>query len=220
MSKLVWDKLGEKYYETGTSHGVLYPMKNGAYTAGVVWNGLISVNQARSGAEPSPLYADDVKYVTLISAEEFGATIEAYQSPKEFDECDGTKEIAPGVSVGMQNRIPFGFCYRTVYGNDTEFNDHGYKLHLIYGATAAPSEKAYTTINDSPEAITLSWEVSTTPVDIPGFKPTSIITITSTDVDTEKLAALEAILYGSETEEARLPLPSELIELFSTTGEG
>ena len=213
MAKLVWDQTGERYYETGTKNGVLYPMVAGAYPKGVAWNGLTAVTQSPSGAEATPLYADDIKYLNLYSAEEFGGTIEAYTYPDEFAACDGSASIATGVMIGQQTRQGFGFCYRTVLGNDTETNDHGYKLHLIYGAMASPSEKAYATINDSPEAITFSWEFTTTPVNVEGFKPTSYVCVDSTKVDASKLADLEAILYGSESEEARLPLPAEIIEL-------
>lgn len=217
MSKLVWDKTGERIYETGVKQGVLYLQDNsGAYATGVAWNGLTAVTESPSGAEPTPLYADDIKYLNLMSAEEFGATIEAYTYPEEFAECDGSAAIATGVYIGQQARKVFGLSYRTVVGNDLENNDYGYKLHLIYGALAAPSEKAYATINDSPEAITFSWEVTTTPVSVTGHKPTACVTIDSTKVDETKLAALEAILYGSETEEARLPLPDEIATLFGT----
>ena len=214
MSKIVWDQTGERYYETGVKNGVLYLQDAAnAYTKGVAWNGLTAVTESPSGAEASPLYADDIKYVNLMSAEEFGVTIEAYTYPDEFAECDGSASIATGVYIGQQKRKTFGLSYRTVLGNDTENNDYGYKLHLIYGAMAAPSEKAYATINDSPEAITFSWEVTTTPVSVEGFKPTASVTIDSTKADKAKLAALEAVLYGSETEEARLPLPDEVAEL-------
>lgn len=213
MSKLVWDATGERLYETGVKMGVLYVQTAGEYPKGVAWNGLTAVTESPSGAEATPLYADDTKYLNLMSNEEFGATIEAYTYPDEFMECDGSASLATGVYIGQQARKPFGMCYRTVLGNDTETNDHGYKLHLIYGALAAPSEKAYATINDSPEAITFSWEVTTTPVNVTGHKPTASITIDSTKVDAGKLAALEAILYGSESEEARLPLPDEIAEL-------
>lgn len=213
MAKLVWDKTGERYYETGTKNGVLYPMVAGAYPKGVAWNGLTAVTQSPSGAEATPLYADDIKYLNLYSAEEFGGTIEAYTYPDEFAACDGSASIATGVTIGQQTRQGFGFCYRTVLGNDTETNDHGYKLHLIYGAMASPSERAYATVNDSPEPITMSWEFTTTPVTVEGFKPTSYVCVDSTKVDAGKLAELEAILYGSESEEARLPLPDEIIEL-------
>ena len=211
MSKIVWDQTGEKLYETGVKNGVLYPQSsNGSYPKGVAWNGLTAVTESPSGAEPTPLYADDIKYLNLMSAEEYAATVEAYTYPDEFAECDGSAEIAPGVSIGQQKRKSFGMSYKTVLGNDTENNAYGYKLHLIYGALAAPSEKAYATINDSPEAITFSWELSTTPVSVNGFEPTASITIDSTKVDAEKLKSLEAILYGSESEEARLPLPDEV----------
>ena len=215
MSKLVWDATGERYYETGVKNGVLYVQVGGAYPKGVVWNGLTAVTESPSGAEATPLYADDIKYLNLMSNEEFGATIEAYTYPDEFAECDGSAALATGVYIGQQARKTFGMCYRTVLGNDTDMNDHGYKLHLIYGALAAPSEKAYATINDSPEAITFSWEVTTTPVNVTGHKPTACVTIDSTKVDAEKLAALEDILYGSESEEARLPLPDEIAQLMA-----
>ena len=219
MAKLAWDETGKKFYETGVKQGVLYPQDAaGAYSKGVAWNGLISVSESPSGAEATPLYADDIKYLELRSAEEFGATIEAYTYPDEFAECDGSKEAAPGVTVGQQARVPFGLCYRTTVGNDVKKDDYGYKLHLIYGATASPSEKSYATINDSPEAITFSWEVTTTPVavNIEGFKPTASLIIDSTKVDADKLAALEAVLYGSEDKEASLPLPAEVINMLKT----
>ena len=223
MSKLVWDQTGERYYETGVKMGVLYPQSDsGTYPKGVAWNGLTAVTESPSGAEATPLYADDVKYLNLYSAEEFGATIEAYTYPDEFAECDGSAEIATGVTIGQQNRKAFGLCYRTTIGNDTDGNDHGYKLHIIYGAMASPSEKAYATINDSPEAITFSWEVTTTPVSVSGFKPTASVTIDSTKVDGTKLKQLEAILYGdngsSSAGEARLPLPDEIVTLIGTAG--
>ena len=220
MSKLVWDQIGDRIYETGVKMGVLYPQESGAYPKGVAWNGLTAVTESPSGAEASPMYADDIKYLNLMSNEEFGATIEAYTYPPEFEACDGSASIATGVSIGQQSRKAFGLCYRTTVGNDTDGNDHGYKLHLIYGALAAPSEKAYATINDSPEAITFSWEVTTTPVDVTGFKPTASVTIDSTKVDAGKLKALEDILYGSESEEARLPLPDEIIELMGEEAAG
>ena len=218
MSKLVWDKTGERLYETGVRNGVLYIPTDGVYSKGVAWNGLTAVTESPSGAEATPLYADDIKYLNLMSAEEFGATIEAYTYPEEFAECDGSASLADGVYIGQQVRKTFGLSYRTVVGNDTEGADYGYKLHLIYGALAAPSEKAYATINDSPEAITFSWEVTTTPVSVNGFKPTASITIDSTKADAAKLAALEAILYGSDSEEARLPLPDEIATLMNTAG--
>ncbi len=212
--RLKWDQTGEKTYETGVSNGVLYPQKSdGSYDHGVAWNGLSSVNESPSGAEPTKIYADNIAYLTLISAEEFGATVEAYTYPDEFAECDGSAEVADGVTVGQQDRKPFGMAYKTIVGNDTEKNAHGYKLHVIYGATAAPSEKSYGTVNDSPEAITFSWELSTTPVEVADHKPTASITIDSTKADKEKLKALEDILFGSEESEARLPLPDEIITL-------
>ena len=213
MSKLVWAKTGERFYETGVKNGVLYIPTAGVYDKGVAWNGLISVAESPSGAEASPLYADDIKYLNLISAEEFGGTIEAYYSPEEFDACDGSASLVPGVNIGQQKRSTFGLCYRTTLGNDIDNNDYGYKLHMVYGCLAAPSEKGYSTINDDPEAITLSWEFTTTPVAVEGYKPTALVTIDSTKVDADKLAALEAILYGSESEEPRLPLPDEIVTI-------
>lgn len=213
MSKLVWDQIGERLYETGVKNGVLYVQENGAYPKGVAWNGLTAVTESPSGAEATALYADDIKYLNLMSNEEFGATIEAYMYPDEFAQCDGSAALATGVMIGQQARKTFGLAYKTTIGNDTDGNDFGYKLHLIYGALAAPSEKAYATINDSPEAITFSWEVSTTPVNVPGYKPTASVTIDSTKVDKEKLAALEAVLFGSEDAEARLPLPEEIVTI-------
>ena len=215
MSRLVWDKTGERLYETGVRQGVLYPMVSGAYPKGVAWNGLTAVTESPSGAESTALYADDIKYLNLRSTEEFGATIEAYTYPKEFEECDGSAEIAAGVIIGQQPRKSFGMAYRTALGNDVGNENHGYKLHLIYGATASPSEKAYATINDSPEAITFSWEVTTVPVNVEGFKPTASLTIDSTKVDAVKLAALEDILYGKDEAEARLPLPDEIATLMA-----
>ena len=224
MSKLVWDKTGERFYETGVKKGVLYPQVNGAYPKGVVWNGLTAVTESPSGAEATPLYADDMKYLNLYSAEEFAATVEAYTYPDEFAACDGSASLVPGVTAGQQTRQPFGLSYVTTIGNDAGTN--GYKIHLIYGAVAAPTEKAYATINDSPEAITFSWELSTTPVAIADpetgavvkvgdveLKPTSILTIDSTKVDPAKLATLEAKLYGSDSEEATLPSPYEVYQL-------
>ena len=226
MSKLVWDQTGERYYETGVKQGVLYPQATGGtYPKGVAWNGLTAVTESPSGAEATALYADDIKYLNLMSAEEFGATIEAYTYPDEFAQCDGSAALATGVSIGQQSRKAFGLCYRTTLGNDVDGNDFGYKLHIIYNALAAPSEKAYATINDSPEAITFSWEVTTTPVNVTGFKPTASITIDSTKVDKSKLASLEEILYGKdapsnggEGTDPRLPLPNEIAELMKTTG--
>ena len=217
MSKLTWDAVGERFYETGVKKGVLYVFDKGAYTTGVAWNGLTAVTESPSGAEATPLYADDIKYLNLMSNEEFGGTIEAYTYPDEFKACNGEAELATGVNIGQQTRKAFGFCYRTVLGNDEAENDYGYKLHLVYGAKAAVSEKAYATINESPEPITFSWEFTTTPVEVEGFKPTSIVTIDSTKADAAKLAALEAVLYGSESEEPRLPLPSEVAELMAAS---
>ena len=220
MSKLVWDQTGEREYETGVKNGVLYVQgEGGTYPKGVAWNGLISVTESPSGAEATALYADDIKYLSLMSNEEFGATIEAYMSPEEFDQCDGTASLATGVSIGQQKRKTFGMAYKTTIGNDVDGNDYGYKIHLIYGALAAPSEKAYSSINDSPEAMTLSWEVSTTPVTVDGFKPTATVVIDSTKVDKKKLTALEDILFGTESKEARLPLPDEIVSIVGATSE-
>ena len=217
MSKIVWDAVGEHIFETGVRNGVLYLKdETGAYNTGVAWNGLTSVSESPEGAEPTDLYADDVKYLTLMSAENFKATIEAYTYPVEFEECDGSASIANGVVIGQQARKPFGLCYRTSIGNDTDGNEHGYKLHIVYGCLASPSEKQYSTINDSPEAITFSWEVNTTPVNVTGKKPTATLIIDSTKVDKSKLTALEAILYGSEEKEPRLPLPDEIATLMTT----
>ena len=216
MAKIEWDKTGERLYETGVKNGVLYVQEGGAYQNGVAWNGLTAVTESPSGAEATPLYADDIKYLNLLSAEEFGATIEAYTYPDEFAACDGSAALADGVMIGQQPRKAFGLCYRTTIGNDTEGNDHGYKLHIIYGALAAPSEKAYATINDSPEAITFSWEITTTPVNVTGEKPTASITIDSTKADPGKLAELEKKLYGDTETEATLPLPDEIKTLFAT----
>lgn len=216
MPKLTWDNTGERIFETGVKQGVLYPIQSdGKYTKGVAWNGLTAVTESPSGAEATALYADDIKYLNLLSNEEFGATIEAYTYPDEFAECDGSAELATGVMIGQQKRKTFGLCYRTTIGNDVEGNDYGYKLHLVYGCLAAPSEKGYSTINDNPDAITFSWEVSTTPVNVEGFKPTSQITIDSTKADPTKLAALETVLYGGAETEAKLPLPDEVAALMS-----
>ena len=220
---LKWDDTGERFYETGVKMGVLYPVVNGAYPKGVVWNGLTSVSETPSGADATNIYADDIKYLSLRAAEEFGATVEAYTYPDEFAVCDGSASVADGVMVGQQTRKPFGLCYRTIIGNDIDMNDHGYKLHLIYNATASPSERQYQTVNDSPEAITFSWEMTTTPVEVPGnFKPTACITIDSRKADATKLATLEQILYGTAATtgdnptaavDARLPLPEEVIDI-------
>lgn len=213
---LVWDAAGKRLYETGVSKGVLYIQDDsGAYPKGVAWNGLTGVTESPSGAEATAMYADDMKYLNLYSAEEFGATIEAYTYPDEFAECDGSSELVKGVTVGQQKRKAFGLCYRTVLGNDVTGEDYGYKLHIIYGAMASPSEKAYATVNDSPEAITFSWEVTTTPVNVANMKPTASLTIDSTKADASKLSALEAILYGSENTDPRLPLPDEIKTLMA-----
>lgn len=220
--KLVWDSIGERLYETGVKNGVLYVQENGAYPTGVAWNGLTAVNESPSGAEPSPLYADDIKYLNLMSTEEFGCTIEAYTYPDEFSQCNGEASLGTGVTIGQQSRKPFGFCYRTAVGNDVDGTEYGYKIHVVYGCLAKPSDKGYSTINDSPDAITMSWEVSTTPVSVEGFKPTASLTIDSTKVTAAKMAELEAILYGtngsggSEGTVARLPLPDEIASIIST----
>ena len=213
MSKLVWDPIGDRTYETGVDRGVVYPQENGAYPKGEAWNGLISVTLSPSGAEATPLWANNRKYANMMSAEELGGTIEAYTFPDGFAACNGMADVAPGVRVGQQKRKAFGFTYRTLIGNDTEGTAHGYKITLVYGALAAPSENASTTINDSPEAKTMSWEFTTTPVDIPGFEPSASFEIDSLTTPADKLKALEDILYGTADEEARLPLPEEVIEL-------
>ena len=221
MAKLVWDKTGDRLYETGVKNGVLYIPTAGVYSKGVAWNGLTAVTESPAAAEATPLYADDTKYLSLMSTEEFGATIEAYTYPDEFAACDGSAELADGVMIGQQKRSTFGLCYKTTIGNDTDGNDHGYKLHIIYGAMAAPSEKAYSSINDSPEAITFSWEITTTPVNVTGAKPTASLVIDSTKADPSKLAALEDILYGKDGESAsepRLPLPDEIKSLMTAAG--
>lgn len=216
MAKIVWDESGKRLYETGVKNGVLYLQdESGVYNNGVAWNGLTAVTESPSGAEATPLYADDIKYLELFSAEEFGATIEAYTYPEEFEACDGSASLGTGVTIGQQDRKTFGLCYRTVLGNDVKSNEYGYKLHLIYGAKAAPSEKGYKTINDSPEAITFSWEITTTPVNVAGFKPTACVTIDSTKVEPTKLKAIEDLLYGTETVPAKLPLPDELKTLLA-----
>ena len=217
MAKLVWDETGKRFYETGVKMGVLYVQQaGGAYNKGVAWNGLTAVTESPSGAEANPMYADDIKYLNLFSAEEFGATVEAYTYPVEFEQCDGSASISTGVTIGQQERKQFGLCYRTTLGNDTDGNDHGYKLHLIYGAKASPSEKAYATINDSPEAITFSWELTTTPVNVNGHKPTANLVIDSTKVSAAALTALEKALYGDESNEPRLPLPDEIVQIITT----
>ena len=214
MAKLVWDEVGKRTYETGVDKGVLYVQDaEGAYGKGVAWNGLTAVNESPSGAEPTPLYADNIKYLELTSKEEYGATIEAYTYPDEFEACDGSAEIGEGVVIGQQSRKVFGLCYRTVKGNDVKNNDYGYKIHLVYGCKAKPAQKNYQTINDSPEAITFSWEVSTTPVEVQGFKATATVTIDSTKVTAEKLKAIEEALYGTESVEPKLLLPSEILAI-------
>lgn len=223
MPELMWDEVGKRLYETGVRRGVIYPQsESGTYPEGVAWNGLTAVTESPSGAESNPQYADDIKYIDLTSAEEYGATIEAYTYPDEFAECDGSAEIAPGVIIGQQKRKTFGMCYRTIIGNDVAGEDYAYKLHLIYGAKATPSEKGYASQNDSPDAITFSWEITTTPVAVTGFKPTACLTIDSSKTDAAKMAALEAILYGTNGEgesngtTARLPLPDEVKTLMAT----
>lgn len=220
MSKLAWNQTGEKIYETGVDRGVVYPQLEGAYPKGAAWDGLISVSLSPSGAEPTPLYASNTKYATLMSVEELGGTIEAYMYPKEFGECNGLAALASGVRLGQQKRKSFGFSFRTLIGNDVDGESHGYKLYLIYGALAKPSEMTNQSITDSPEAKTMSFEFSTTPVNVAGFQPTASIEIDSTEVDADKLAALEAILYGSESEEARLPLPDEVATIMGTEAAG
>lgn len=214
MSKLKWDQIGERLYETGVDKVVLFPMEStGQYGDGVAWNGITAVNESPSGAEPTALYANNGKYLNLISNEDFAATIEAYTYPDEFEECDGSKEIAPGVVIGQQKRKVFGLAYRTLLGNDVDGYDHGYKLHLVYGCLAAPSENNHSTVNDSPEAGKMSWSVSTTPVEVADAKPTATVTIDSTKADKAKLKKLEDMLYGTEQAESKLPLPAEVITL-------
>lgn len=216
MAEIVWDKTGDRVYETGVDHGVLYiPDATGVYTTGFPWNGLVSVTESPSGAEATPQYADNIKYLNLVSAEEFGATIEAFTYPDEFAQCDGTASPAEGLFIGQQRRKTFGLAYRTRIGNDIDATDYGYKLHLIYNALAAPTEKAYTSINDSPEAITFSWDVSTTPVDVPGFKPAAQLTLDSTKVAAGKMGQIEALLYGGVVAEPELPLPAEIISILA-----
>lgn len=215
MTTIVWDQVGQRFYETGVNHGVMYPMAaDGSYPMGYPWNGLISVTDSPSGAEPTPLYADNIKYLNLMSVEEYAATIEAYTYPPEFEECNGSADLSTGVLVGQQTRKPFGFVFRTVLGNDVVGEDYGYKLHIVYNALAAPSEKAFQTINDSPEAITFSWEVSTTPVAVTGHKPSASLVIDSTIANTAALATLEDILFGTVAADPRLPLPDEIAALF------
>lgn len=219
MPVLEWDKINERVYETGVSKGVLYlPDNTGAYSTGVAWNGLVSVNESPSGAESNKQYADNRVYLNLISAEEFSGTIEAFTYPEEFAECDGTAAPRKGVYVGQQARKGFGFSYQTIVGNDTQLNRYGYKIHLVYGAMATPSEKAYSTVNESPEPVTFSWEFNTTPVSVTDMDPTALLTIDSTKVDAAGLKALEALLYGSESKTAELPLPDDVFALFAEAG--
>lgn len=216
MAPLTWDQVGEKTYETGVDRGVLYlPNASGVYNSGFAWNGLTGVTESPAGAEATPQYADNIKYLNLISAETFGGTIEAYTYPDEFMACDGTAVPAPGVAVGQQNRKMFGLSYRTKKGNDVDGDAFGYKLHLLYGLLASPSEKAYATVNDSPEALTFSWEVSSTPVPVTGLKPTSLIVVDSTVVDPADLTSLEHLLYGFSAVVAALPTPDAVIALFA-----
>ena len=222
MAKLEWDKTGERLYETGISNGVLYPQATGGtYPKGVAWNGLTAVTESPSGAEPTPLYADNIKYLTLMSVEEFGFSIEAYMYPDEFKQCNGEGSLVTGVTIGQQKRNAFGMSYKTILGNDVDGDAYGYKLHLVYGALAAPSEMAHNTVNDSPEAATMSWECSTTPVAVNGFKPTSHLVIDSTTADPTNLKKLEDILYGSASEGngPRLPLPDEVATLMKPAEE-
>lgn len=216
MARIIWDEATKHYYETGVKQCVFYKQaENGDYPLGVAWNGITSVSESPSGADTTDLYADDTKYLSLRANEDFGATIEAYTFPDEFAECDGFGELTAGVRIGQQTRKAFGLCYRTAIGNDVDYQDHGYKLHLIYNATVSPSERSYQTINDSPEAITFSWELTTIPINVTGFKPTACVTIDSTKVNAEKLAAFEAIIYGDAENEARLPLPDEVKTLLT-----
>lgn len=215
MAKLVWDEIGERLYETGVSHGVVYPQVSGAYPKGAAWSGLTAVNEAPEGAEPNAMYADNIKYLNILSAEDFKATIEAYIYPDEFKECIGEKEMVEGVSVGQQVHKPFGFSYQTLVGNDTENTAHGYKIHLVYGCLAAPSSVNRQSMNDSPEAATFSWEVSTTPVAVKGFEPTATLVLDSIKLGTKKMAAIEKVLYGDANTEARLPLPDEVKTLLT-----
>lgn len=221
MGKLQWDKVGERTYETGVDHGVLFPMGTGGiYDKGAAWSGLTAINENPSGGEANPFYADNIKYLNLMSAEDFGFGIEAYTYPPEWEACDGSAEIAPGVTVGQQTRKVFGLSYRTLIGNDVDGQDHGYKIHIVYGAQASPSQRNHNTVNDSPEPTAMSWDATTTPVEIPGAKPAAHMIIDSTKTDADKLAALEKILYGSEEEESRLPMPAEIIELMKNGAAG
>lgn len=217
---LTWDQVGERYFETGVDRGVLYVYDNNAYGKGVAWNGLTNVSENPSGAEATALYADNIKYLNLISNEDFGCTIEAYTYPDEFAQCDGSAEIATGVIIGQQKRKTFGFSYRTKIGSDTDGNDHGYKIHIVYGCTAAPTEKSYATINDSPEAITFSWEITTIPIEVSGFKPTACIVIDSTKVNNDtKMKSLTDLLWGSESNDPTLPTIAQLLSIFGSQQE-
>lgn len=221
FAPLVWDETGKKLFETGVSNVALYPQEStGVYGAGVAWNGVTNISESPSGAEATTLWANNGKYLNLYSVEEYASSIEAYTYPDEFAECDGSAEIAKGVSIGQQTRKSFGLAYKTLIGSDTDGNDHGYKLHLVYGCKAAPSERSHATVNDSPEALSFSWEISTTPVSVTGHKPTASVEIDSTKVDPAKLAAFEKILFGSDTAAARLPLPDEVATHFAEGGVG
>ena len=220
MAKLVWDQTGQRTYETGVKNGVLYPVNTtGVYQTGVAWNGLTAVTESPTGAEPTDIYADDMKYLSIISAETFEATIEAYTYPPEFEQCDGSASIGganSGVTIGQQARRSFGFVYKTTLGNDVVNNDYGYKLHILYGCLASPSEKAYATINDSPEAVTFSWDIKTTPIPVTGFKPTASMVIDSVQVNPTKLAEIEKALFGDTATEPKLLLPDEIITILTT----
>lgn len=213
MSKLTWDAPGTRLYETGVDHGVLFPTRNGVYQTGVPWSGLTTVTESPSGAEPTPIYADNKKYLNLMSAEDFGFSIEALYYPDEWEECDGSAEIAPGISIGQQARKPFGFSYRSLLGNELEATEHGYKLHIVYGGLASPSERSRASVNETPEAATLSWDITTTAVDVPGFRATAHVTIDSTKTPASVMAAIESILYGTNGQDSRLPTPAELMAL-------
>lgn len=217
MSRLEWDAIGERFFETGVDQCVLYPIANNAYPMGYAWNGITGVSESPSGADANPIYADNIKYLNLRAAEEFGATVTAYTYPDEFAECDGSVTPVKGLAIGQQSRKMFGLSYRTKMGNDTEGSDHGYKLHLVYGLTASPSERGYSTINDSPEAIEFSWEMNSTPVSVTGYKPTSVITINSDDFTDEQMRALEDILYGDASNDPRLPLPDEVVSVMGSS---
>lgn len=219
MPRIEWHKTGGNKYETGVKMGVLYPQVDGKYPKGVAWDGLSAVTESPSGAEANPIYADDIKYLNLLSVEEFGATVEAYMYPEEFEACQGYAELAPGITIGQQEHQAFGLCYRTTIGNDTKGNGYGYKLHLIYGATAAPSERNYQTINDSPEPMTMSWELTTVPVAVTGKQPTASLVLDSTKTDAALMKALEDVLYGTEEKEASLPLPDEIVAILAEAAQ-